>query len=282
MGWAAARTCAEGEGVTRGPAARWPWAGDPCGGGSRVPPCPARRVLRARRGVGPATGAEPGTAGREGRACTGHRGTGRGAHPGAAGSWTPGLAGVSLGGERAGAGAGAGMAPSATRGSGGAGRKREESGSPHARCRTPVRDPRSPHPPRRPPPVGAAAASMRTGAAAGGAEPRRGDAGPWAAPRSHVRLLLAAYLHLLQPLPQGWWGGHGGPGPGERTASLAPTHGWLARPGPGGRGSAGCPWSARPLLPPAPQPGSGWRARGSPSPQPAGAGALGRAERPGR
>lgn len=76
--------------------------------------------------------------------------------------------------------------------------------------------------------VGAALPSMRTGSAAGrraGTESGRGDAGrreagPSAAPRSHVRLLLAAHLHFLQPLPQGWRGQGDrrpqGPQPGER------------------------------------------------------------------
>lgn len=81
----------------------------------------------------------------------------------------------------------------------------------------------------RPPAVGAgpwgrpsracAPALRRAGAESGRGDAGRREAGPSAAPRSHVRLLLVAYLHLLQPLSQGWWrrGGRGarGPRPGE-------------------------------------------------------------------
>lgn len=65
-----------------------------------------------------------------------------------------------------------------------------------------------------------ARALQRSGAELGRGDAGRREAGPSAAPRSHVRLLLAAHLHLLQPLSQGWRGRGGRrpwePRPGER------------------------------------------------------------------
>lgn len=54
-------------------------------------------------------------------------------------------------------------------------------------------------------PLGACArAVLRSGSECGPRNAGRHGARPSAAPRSHVRLLLAAHLHLLQPFPQGW------------------------------------------------------------------------------
>lgn len=93
--------------------------------------------------------------------------------------------------------------------------------------------------PRGRPPGACAPAALRAGAEPGSGDAGRREAGPSAAPRSHVRLLLAAHLHLLQPFPQGRRG-RGvrrlrGPRPGERgrrgTTRNPPPECGLRRPG---------------------------------------------------